>query len=950
MITESYYQRSINRVLHEARPAFILVMLFAAAWALFSGVSPAGAASGTFANGGLITIPAGAPGTTVGNASPYPSSISVSGLFGAITDVNVKFENIGHTHPDDLDIIVVSPSGDSVILMSDACGATDFEDFDWTFDDQAAANMPDSPAGACTSFFYKPSSYDAGSDTWPAAFPGPHGTTLSRFNGENANGTWYLYVRDDVGGDVGDIEGGWSITIQTGPYVMGIPGTGTSGNASPYPYTVNVEAPLGVITDVNIVFNGLTHSHPDDLDIAVVSPDNTETILMSDACGSFDITSYFWRWDDEAAALMADSGSTNVCNAFNHRPTSYDPGESWPAPGPGTVANASLANFDGEAAIGQWKFYIVDDVGGDAGFLINPPVIEASVAPPLVEIPNAPNTSGVADPYPLVRNIAGLPGLITDVNVSINQFWHLHPDDVDILLVSPSGTSTILMSDACGSTDIHDYQWTFDDEGGGPMTDSDIAGCNPFSIRASDFGGNENLPAAAPAGPYHQRLSVFDGENPNGNWLIYIADDAGGDTGFITPNFTLNITTDATDVNLVSNGNFGAGLAGWTPFAVPAAGIVHNSGAGGVMQFYRVPGASQAVMFQNTGAALPANRAYDLGLDLGNPSGVPKKVRILVHDASFQDLKACTFLLPPGTPLRRYKMVGETTIAWTNATVSVYASDADNTPWLQMDNVRLVARDDLNPTETLCLDPDRPSMIGVADGASVVTNGAFSSGLASWFTFGQISANVVGGVAEFTRLSGSPAGVLAQNIAFAPPANTTIEATFQLGNSSPTRRRVNVLLYQSSFADTPICTFWIPANTPLQNYRMVTHTTIAWNATAIAFYPSDVLPSGAVRLDNVDVHQASGEKAIGTGCYEPGSSNPAAIDEVPQDMLPTLEPTATPNLPPGELPIIATPVPFEQESSIPQEGSAGAEPGLSGETSESVAPGSVEGQVSEGGG
>lgn len=937
MITGSYHQRTIGSVLHESKPAIILVFLFLLAWLLFSGVSPAEAAVETYTNAGLITINDGA-------ATPYPSSISVSGLGGLITDVNVRVENIGHTFPDDIDMMIVSPAGDSTILMSDACGSDDMEDFDYNFDDEAPALMNDS--SLCGPINTKPTNYGAG-DTWPGSGFTPTTADLSRFDGENPNGSWLLYVYDDLGGFTGDIELGWSITITTGPAAVLIPGTGTSGNASPYPHTVNLEAPLGLITDVNIVLSGVTHSFPDDMDIAVVSPDGDSAILMSDACGGDDVTNFFWRFDDEAAALMADGGT---CFPVNNRPSNYGAGDTWPAPGPGAVTNTLLSTFDGEAAIGVWSLFALDDVGGDGGFIINPMQIEATVAPPLVEIPNAPNTSGIADPYPLVRNIAGLPGLITDVNVTINEFWHLFPDDVDILLVSPSGTSTILMSDACGADDIHDYFWTFDDEATAPMTDSVISGCNPFNIRPSDFGSNENLPAPAPAGPYHQRLSVFDGENPNGNWLIYIADDASGDTGFITPQITLTITTDATDFNMITNGNFSSGIANWTPYAVPAAGIVHNGGAGGIFQFYRVPGASQATIQQFTGLPLPANRAYDLAIDLGNPSAVPKKVRILVHDASFTDLKACTFLLPAGTPLRRYKMVGETTIAWTNTAVSVYASDADNTPWLQVDNVRLVARDDLNPTETLCLDPDRPSMSGVANGANIVLNPSFSSGLASWFTFGQISNSIVGGVAQFTRLAGSPAGVLAQNIGFNPGANSTIEATFQMGNSSTTRRRVNVLLYQSGFADTPICTFWIPPSTPLQTYRMVVHTTIAWTGTSIAFYPSDVLPSGFVLLDNVDVHTAQGVKAIGTGCYEPGSTIPAEFGEVSQDLIPTLEPTATPNLPPGELAIIATPVPFEQESVIPQEGEAGSEFGLGGESLGSVAPDTFEGQLTEGGG
>ena len=36
---------------------------------------------------------------------------------------------------------------------------------------------------------------------------------LAAFNGLNPNGTWSLYVVDDVGGDVGTIAGGWDLTI-----------------------------------------------------------------------------------------------------------------------------------------------------------------------------------------------------------------------------------------------------------------------------------------------------------------------------------------------------------------------------------------------------------------------------------------------------------------------------------------------------------------------------------------------------------------------------------------------------------------------------------------------------------------------------------------------------------------------------------------------------------------
>ena len=96
--------------------------IFAAVAMLLLVAGSAQAASGTFSSATAITIPSAAPGTTSGNATPYPAGISVTGLGGTITDVNVKLENIGHAHPDDLDIIVVSPRGDNTVeISSSAC-------------------------------------------------------------------------------------------------------------------------------------------------------------------------------------------------------------------------------------------------------------------------------------------------------------------------------------------------------------------------------------------------------------------------------------------------------------------------------------------------------------------------------------------------------------------------------------------------------------------------------------------------------------------------------------------------------------------------------------------------------------------------------------------------------------------------------------------------------------
>ena len=55
-------------------------------------------------------------------ANPYPSTITVSGLGGAITDVRLRLTGLSHTFPDDVDILLSSPSGETLRVMSDNGG------------------------------------------------------------------------------------------------------------------------------------------------------------------------------------------------------------------------------------------------------------------------------------------------------------------------------------------------------------------------------------------------------------------------------------------------------------------------------------------------------------------------------------------------------------------------------------------------------------------------------------------------------------------------------------------------------------------------------------------------------------------------------------------------------------------------------------------------------------
>lgn len=151
-----------------------------------------------------ITIP------DSGASSPYPSTITVSGIVGAVSKVTATITGLTHTFPDDLDILLVGPAGQKVMLMSDCGGANALVGVTLGFDD-AGPVLPDS--AQIFSGTYRPTDFATG-ETLPAPAPaGPYGTLLAAFNDVDPNGTWSLYVADDASGDSGLISGGWSLTL-----------------------------------------------------------------------------------------------------------------------------------------------------------------------------------------------------------------------------------------------------------------------------------------------------------------------------------------------------------------------------------------------------------------------------------------------------------------------------------------------------------------------------------------------------------------------------------------------------------------------------------------------------------------------------------------------------------------------------------------------------------------
>jgi hypothetical protein len=259
----------------------------------------------TVTNATPITI-ADNPGTT----SPYPSEITIAGAVGSITNVTVTFHNLSITRPRDLDILLVGPGGQALILMSDVAGSTDVADSNnvtITLSD-GSPSLPSDAIGTTQLLTgtYRPTNNGAGEANLPAPAPtigvdnyppnAPGGTACTGCTatfasifaqpGVLANGVWSLYVDDDgTGGNVGanQMAGGWTLSVTTNNVPSTAASVGIGGR---------------VVTSKGVGVSGVR--------VAITAADGETHTVLTDELG-------YYHFDD------AEAGQTYIFSASHKR-------------------------------------------------------------------------------------------------------------------------------------------------------------------------------------------------------------------------------------------------------------------------------------------------------------------------------------------------------------------------------------------------------------------------------------------------------------------------------------------------------------------------------------------------------------------------------------------------------------------------------------------------------
>jgi hypothetical protein len=612
----------------------------------------------TFTDPGPLTVPATT--STQTKAFAYPSNLFVSGLSGTVLNITVALNGFSAQWPQDLHMLLAAPNGANLDFLS-AVGpgvGTSGAPVTITLDDTAANALTQS---AWASGTYKPTAfYNSTRDTFPSPGPGtptniasPGGTaTLNNvFDGLNPNGTWKLYIVSTGAPDPVVTIGSWSVTITAASLAATTTAVSSSNNPS-FTGAPNDSVTLtATVTSTSTVTTGTVQFKDGTANIGtpIAVSNGVATIATSFATeGDHAISAVY----TDTATTFATSTGTLTQRVNNHTAVS---GNVFTNPGPIAVPSG------------------------------NPSPVQAT-------------------PYPSDIFVSGISGAISRVTITLTNIKLRYPNDLDILLVGPTGASIDLLSNVGAGSDTSGagVTITLDDAAASQLPQSGTLASGSFkptaysNPRDSFPAPGPGIPAcsamAAPGGAFcpgasATLASIFNGSDPNGTWQLFVVTDEIGDPAGSIASWSLAIQVPTTIVTLdraAANPTDAASVSWTAAFNTAVAGVTSgdfalaNTGLTGTPAITGVaPVGGSSPATQWTVTASTGTGSGTLGLNMTGDSGMDHTISNLTYTGGIYTIdRSPASIAPNGGTTPQHTTIGTPF----GTALSVTVKDAFNNP------------------------------------------------------------------------------------------------------------------------------------------------------------------------------------------------------------------------------------------------------------------------------
>jgi uncharacterized repeat protein (TIGR01451 family) len=484
-------------------------------------------------------------------ATVYPSENIVTGLTGTITSVGVRLNGLTHDWGHDLQMVLVSPTGIPFVFWSNVGPANNataviFSNETFTISDSAANDLPqsDPPAGA-----YRSRKYTTQVHTWPnpanitaasgnSAAPFGTQTFATRFAGLNPNGTWQLYIIIVGAPDSGSLQS-WDLLFATA----------ANNAATTTSLTSNVNPSL-IPSNNSVIFTATVTSNGNPVTLGTVQ---------------------FFR-----------AGNIPIGSAVNLNGLGQAGVNVTQLPeGVHTIS----AVYSGASGFGASQASLTQTVDRATQVSGNTFCNTGTIAVPI-------SIGQPSSVYPSKLFVAGLSGSTQTVVMDIKGFTAPQSEDINLLLVSPTGQKFIPFAYVSNTSATSGANIKLDDASSNVLADSGAITSGTYKPNYGIFGTGGFLTATfvspAPAAPYAEPApkgtatfsSAFAGASPNGTWTLFAANGGGGGPATareLTNGWCLTFTTTPPDLTITKTA-VGSGFrqGGTVSYNI----VVTNSGTG----------------------------------------------------------------------------------------------------------------------------------------------------------------------------------------------------------------------------------------------------------------------------------------------------------------------------------------------------------------------------------